>query len=841
MQAFFSILFCGTLLGAPRTVVASSPNGHSYPMKIKLSPTEEGVGPLFSVQLLNDSVYFEIPITLLGKDLLLVNRTAKGGAGSSSSVYPYVLFAGDLNKETVIRFELGHGHRIWMRKVMHTTYAGDSTAPLYNAVIRSEVMPVIASFPIANRGGDTSLIRINVTELVLGDNDLFGPSPEQKAKFLLGAVDPGKSYISNIHGFARNIEIATFKTFQRPSTYHDVPSGGTSSEPGFYSLELNTSIVLLPDHPMRQRLADGRVGYFSIDQTDYDGSSDGVGHRDYIRRWRLEPSDTAAYNRGELVKPKKPIVFYIDPATPKKWVPYLIKGVNAWEKAFEQAGFRDAIYAREAPSRGEDSTWSLDDAEHSAIVYKPSTYENALGYSISDPRSGEILESHIDFHHNIVKLLHDWYMLQCAAVDPKARTMAFDDTLMGKLIEQVITHEVGHALGLAHNMGASSTVPTDSLRSRAWVDKNGLCPSIMDYARYDYVAQPGDGFTEDELINRLGVYDKWAIEWGYRVFMQYRSADEEKNDLERWVSTKLADPCLWFGEELAHGDPRRQREDLGDDAVKASTYGIANLRYFMKHIIEWSAKDGQGYKDLGYMYNHLQDQFYTYLSHVTKYIDGEFETRKEPGQAGPVYMAPNRAVQRRAVDFLATQFFNTPAWLLDTAVFNRTGTTGLTVLGDLDLQVVVDLTFPPRSFILEDLFARVQADFGVTGQYTAGEFLGDMNRTMWKELYTHTSIDIYRQQLQIEYLKHMIQKYKSYYAGYGAVGFIGFPYTGALTLHANELSAILYAYLQRLKDDISACIPLEKDLATRTHLEYLKSWVAEALTSKPTGPEDSGR
>jgi hypothetical protein len=520
------------------------------------------------------------------------------------------------------------------------------------------------------------------------------------------------------------------------------------------------------------------------------------------------------------VEPKKPIVYYIDPATPKKWVPYLIQGINDWQRAFEKAGFKNAIYALEVPTN--DSTFSLLDARHCALIYKASPIANASGPEIFDPRTGEILETHINWYHNIQQLLQNWYMVQAGPNDCGARKMVFDDELMGQLIRFVCCHEVGHTLGLRHNMGASSTVPTDSLRSKAYLDRNGFCPSIMDYARFNYVAQPEDGLTREELMPRIGIYDEWAIQWGYRWLPQLKTKEEEIVYMDQWISTQLAkDKRLWWGEfepgplgAIVVDDPRRQTEDLGDDAMKASYYGIENLKRVMNHLREWTKEPGKGYEDLDNMYKQVVAQYGRYVMHVANNIGNKYWTEKTPSQAGPVVQFIPKSVQKKAMEFLAKEVFDTPSWLYNKDIFSVIGGGGDYTY--LSAQIVVINWLVTYDNYQTMSYAQMQQP---KDAYTYDECLTDMEDAIFKELKTASPISFQRRNLQKVYIERIIQ------------------YSLPTTTQSDRIELklkldfypLLRKHLSGLLGKIDQQLPKYKDETTQGHLREIKRRLQQAL------------
>jgi hypothetical protein len=782
---------------------------------------------LFWVHKVDEKYYFEIPDSLFGRDILVVNRISKAAAGMRSG--GFFGYGGDQIGQNVIRFEKGPNHKVFLRTISFAEYAKDSTSPMFTAVNNSNVQPIAAAFDVKALGKDSTGAVIDVTDFVNGDNDVLHFNSGLKSSLRFAGLQPDKSYIVGIRSYPINIEIRTVKTYSRsaapPGGLGGLVGGGGGG--GNMTLELNSSMVLLPKVPMQSRYFDPRVGYFAVGYTDFDANPQGVKQVSIVKRWRLEPKDGdwEKYKRGELVEPKKPIIFYIDPATPKKWVPYLIQGVNDWQGAFEKAGFKNAIIAKMAPTREEDSTWSLEDARNSAIVYKPSDIANASGPSISDPRSGEIMESHINWYHNVMELIHDWYFIQTAAVDPKARKMVYDDELMGQLIRFVSSHEVGHTLGLRHNFGSSSTVPVERLRDKAWVEANGHTPSIMDYARFNYVAQPEDNISESGLFPRIGDYDRWAIEWGYKILPQYKDAESEKGYINNWIMERLKDHRLWFGTEVNPDDPRSQSEQVGDDAMKASMYGIKNLQRILPNLMDWTKMPNEDYSNLAQMYNQLMFQFMRYMGHVSKYVGGIMETPKSVEEQGPVYEIVSKAKQREAVEFLNKNLFATPTWLINQDIFSRTGMNGLSVIGTIQDNALSRLLNNRTLNKLVDGEAAQGAN-----AYLVVDLLNDLKKGIWSELAARKPIDIYRRNLQ-----------KSYVNTLGNL--VNPPATPPVTIapgitistvvnDKSDVKSVIRAHLAALRTEINAAAATVADPMTRYHLQDVSKRIDNALNPK---------
>lgn len=683
---------------------------------------------------------------MLNRDILIVNRISKAPTSRQKSRVGY---PGDILGSKVIRFENKDNKRILVREYSYRERSENKDG-MFQSVRNSNTQPIVANFGIETIKKD-SLTRnyvINVSVFLQKENPLFSFDADSKEYIgLLNMVSEG-TYIDTLKAFPKNIEISTTVTYQSKKGMSNVGFLETGSPRIPLTYELNSSMVLLPEVPMKARLFDPRVGYFTVGYTDFDSNPQGIEYKKLITRWRLEPKDEAAYLRGELVEPKKPIVIYIDPATPKKWVPYLIQGVNDWQVAFEKAGFKNAIYALEAPT--DDPSWSLEDARHSAIVYKPSDIPNASGPHINDPRTGEILETHINWYHNVMSLLRDWYMIQAGTIDEAARKMQLDDELMGQLIRFVSSHEVGHTLGLRHNFGSSHTVPVEKLRDKAWVEANGHTPSIMDYARFNYVAQPEDGITRAGIFPRIGIYDKWSIEWGYRWLPQFQTPEDEVAFSNQSIIEKLkTDVRYTFGTESDPNDPRNQSEDLGDDSMLASLYGIKNLKRIVPQILTWSYEPNKSYAGAGEIYSGVVSQFNRYLGHVTKNVAGIYSnsiTVEQTDEIAREFVPAN--IQKRAIAFLNEQLFTTPEWLINRQLMEKAKILPVNVICSLQSGVLARL-------INKNTLDKMSENEILNGKkaYTSAQMFNDLKKVIWSNL---GQSDIYKRNMQKAYVENLI-------------------------------------------------------------------------------------
>lgn len=771
---------------------------------------------LFKVHYLNSRYYFEIHDSLLTRAILVVNRIGKAATSARPNMTGY---AGDQIAENVIHFDKGQDDKILLKVMRFQERSGDTTENgMYRAVIKSNLEPVAAVFPVKayNKAAHTTVI--DVTDILTNENEIFHFGTQVRAALKLGAVQSDKSFITGLKAFPMNVEIRTMRSYLSATPGATIPD----------TYELNSSMVLLPKEPMQARYSDARVGFFARGYIDFDADPQGVKARYLITRWRLEPKeeDIDKYKRGELVEPKQPIVYYIDPATPKKWVPYLIAGVNDWQQAFEQAGFKNAIKALPAPEN--DSTWSIDDARHNVIVYKPSSVANASGPHVHDPRSGEIIETHINWYHNIMQLVHNWYMVQAGPLDPNARKMEFDDKLMGELIRFVSSHEVGHTLGLAHNFGSSSTVPVEKLRDKAWVEANGHTPSIMDYARFNWVAQPEDSIGQKGIFPRIGDYDRWAIQFGYRWYPQFKTPNDEVAFLNRLVIDSLAaNKRLFFGSENAGSDPRSQSEDLGDNNVLAARYGIKNLQRVLPQLRSWTTVPNEGYDNLKNMYETVLRQYILFGAQVMKSIGGEYQTLKSVEQPGVQISPVGYQQQKEAMKFLNDYVFTTPKWLINDTLTALTGIDGATYIGVGQFNVIMRLMASGAIVTL----TRDAELYKGTKTYTASEMLDDLRNSIWSELFNNKPIDLYRRNLQKMYIDQAKKAFKQVNEivgrnnGNGTIFYINPDPTG------NDASSLMRAQLVTLRSDIRKAIPVQTGVS-KYHLQDIENRITMILEGK---------
>ncbi len=773
---------------------------------------------LFTVHQIGNKYYFELADSILNREILVVTRFVKTPAGSGN-------YGGEeIGKKTIV-WEKGPQNNIFLRIGTLVSVANEEDA-ISQAVNNANITPILEVFTIKERNDKKKTSIIDVTDFLNSENSLLALSDSQKDSYLLSSLEKDKSYIEKVTSFPINTEVLTVKTYKAKSSGKSNKELPAALLSGVVTLELNNSFILLPKEPMKKRFYDARVGYFASSYLEYGDDQQKVDRNTFIHRWRLEPKpeDIEKWENGELVEPKKPIVFYIDPATPKKWRPYLIQGINDWQKAFEQAGFKNAIVGKEWPE--EDSSMSLEDARFSVLRYFASPKKNAYGPNITDPRSGEILESHIGWYHNLMDLLHNWYTIQVGAVDPRAQNMEFDPELMGELIRFVSSHEVGHTLGLRHNMGASFATPVEKLRDRDWLHKNGHTSSIMDYARFNYVAQPEDSIPPADLMPRIGDYDKWAIQWGYSKLPTNPDLLDEREVLSELVVDSISsNPRLWFGGEGRDFDPRSQSEDLGDNAMVASTYGIMNLQRIVPHLTSWTkARNSDDYSGLDQMYESLIQQYENYLFHVTKNIGGIYVTPKTRGESGEVYCPVPKSTQKDALAFLNNHIMKEPKWLVNNEILNRisspqskesiTKTMESIMLNLLGGSRLSRMTFIAERYEGEDV-------------YSPQEYIDDISQLVWGDMNVFYTTTAYRRKLQKAYVADMITLYKPKEAE-GLVEGILAKLSEGYTSNTDVRSLAL-DNLTRLRQKIKATLPVITHRMTKAHLLYIEKEIEDVI------------
>ncbi|VAV86122.1 FIG00552894: hypothetical protein [hydrothermal vent metagenome] len=773
----------------------------------KDAKTDKG---LFTVHQIDDKFFYEIPDSLFGREMLMVTRIAKTANG--------IGFGGGKQNTQVLRWQK-IGKKVVLRVVSYNVVAADSL-PIHEAVINSNFEPVLYTFPIKAFSKDSLNTVIDVTDLFAKDVKALGFPQSRRKRYKISRLEANKSFIESVKSYPLNIEARHVKTYAAGAP----PS---NSSTGTISIEINNSMILLPKTPMKRRYFDQRVGWFTSSQVDYGLEDQKSKTVRYLDRWRLEvkDEDIEKFKRGELVEPKKQIVYYIDRATPKKWRKYIKQGIEDWQVAFEAAGFKNAIIAKDPPTVEEDPEWSPEDVRYSVVRYLASPIPNANGPHVSDPRSGEILESDINWYHNVMSLLNGWFFVQTAAINPEAQTAEFKDEVMGELIKFVSSHEVGHTLGLPHNMGSSSAYKVDDLRSAEFTKKYGTAPSIMDYARFNYVAQPEDKGVA--LMPNIGVYDKYAISWGYRPILDAKTAEDEKKTLDSWILKHAGDPMYRFGrQQFGVIDPSSQTEDLGDDAIKASMYGIANLKRIVPNLIKWTAEEGKNYDDLETMYRHVLSQFNRYMGHVASNVGGVYENFKTYDQEGAVYTYVDKTKQKESLKFLQKQLFQTPKWLIDPTIFDKIESAG-------NVERIRGIQTRTLNNILD--FGRMERmieneTINGNNAYSFLSMMRDLRQGIWSELRTGRSIDTYRRNLQRAYIDRMEFLMTNEQSQIPAA-FRRFVRRTNVNVNQSDIRAVVRAELKSLQRSVRAAVSSASGMK-RIHLQDVLKRIDSILDPK---------
>ncbi len=775
----------------------------------KQAVTDSG---LFNVHRVKKNFFYEIPFETMKKDMLWVSRIAQLPNGLGGG---FVNAGSKTNEQVVhwIRFQ----DKILLKIKSYANIA-DSTKAISNSVRVNNFEPTLYAFDIKAFNKDSTAAVIDVTKLFTADvKAISGLSARLRKQYKVKKLDATRSFITSAKSFPLNIEVKQEMTYEASEP-------PTASRAQSLSLQMNQSMILLPEEPMQARLYDPRVGFFTVNQYDYGSDALKADQKTYIRRWKLEPKDPEAYARGELVEPIKPIVYYLDPGTPEKLQKYIKQGIEDWQKPFETAGFKNAIIAKDAPTPEEDPEFSPEDIRYSVVRYVASTTRNAVGPSVSDPRSGEIIESDIIWYHNHLRSYRNRYLLETGAANPSARTLNTPDEEIGEMMRMVIAHEVGHALGFPHNMAASYAYDVESYRNGAFTQENGIAASLMDYARYNYIAQPGD--QNIRFVRQMGPYDHYATNWGYRWLADANSPEQEQATLTQWIIEKGDDPIYKFGRQSSRFDPQSQTEAIGDNPVAASTYGIKNLKYVSQRLPQWTSNQTNNYQDLEELYGELISCYSRYVGHVVTNIGGVFENLKTPEQEGLVYTHLDKLSQQKSMQWLGNNLFETPRWLIDKNILQN-----IDHAGYFERIRRTQSRYLDRLLSFDRIGRLIDAETLNTDYYSALDLFEDIRLSVWSELDRNANVDIYRRNLQRSYLDRMTFLMTDDGPSRRA-GRPGFEGTLNYKISTSDVRPMVRGELNALKKQLRAARNAGIDTVTKYHYEDAIARIDELLETK---------